>query len=209
MASPGLVRGSAGLASPREGLSKTTGAGLFDEPSPFQERPKKDVFADLSSDDEHVVFVDDIPTYHLLGEPTTSARPPISIETAPLTSTEAIPADDRGSVISVVGHLQPIHDDPNNPIKDPVIWYTSGPDEPDVSLCRDLEGCRATVQRWAKGHGFRAAQSRGDAGIKATFVCSCKGRKTMERGDATLPPEDRRRRQIHGALPGEQQCPFK
>ena len=88
-------------------------------------------------------------------------------------------------------------------------WYSNGEEQPDLSSCTSLQGARTEIQQWALFHGFKAIQLRCDAGVKATFVCRCKGRKTRSQGNETLHPEQRRRVGHEHALPGEAVCPFK
>ena len=86
--------------------------------------------------------------------------------------------------------------------------YQAGPELADAFT---LAVAREQVQSWAAGCGFNVVQKSADQRVgKATFRCSCKGRKFTGGGrNDTLEAGDKRARQTTYALPGESVCPFQ
>ena len=73
-----------------------------------------------------------------------------------------------------------------------------------------LDVARQQCQAWASACGFNIVQKSADrkAG-KATFRCSCKGRKFTGGGNHSIPADDRRTSATTYALPGDNLCPFQ
>ena len=99
---------------------------------------------------------------------------------------------------------------PDPPDTDP--WdspeYLAGPELADAFT---LAVAREQVQDWASACGFNVIQKSADQRVgKATFRCSCKGRKHTGGGrNDTLEAGNKRARQTTYALPGEEVCPFQ
>ena len=85
--------------------------------------------------------------------------------------------------------------------------YITGP---GLTNAYTLGIARQQCQDWAHTCGFNLVQKSADQRIgKATFRCSCKGRKFTGGGrDETADPELRRARPTTYALPGDELCPF-
>ena len=86
--------------------------------------------------------------------------------------------------------------------------YLAGPELADAFT---LAVAREQVQAWASACGFNVVQKSADQTVgKATFRCSCKGRKQSGGGrNDTLEAGNKRARQTTYALPGEAVCPFQ
>ena len=86
--------------------------------------------------------------------------------------------------------------------------YKAGP---QLTGALTLEIAREQCKDWAHHCGFNLVQKSADRRLgKATFRCSCKGRKFTGGGrDESADPEIRRARPVTYALPGEDLCPFQ
>ena len=124
----------------------------------------------------------------------------------PTGTSQAVPAGDSSSP------RDPTPSDAAESPPDIDLWdspeYLAGPELADATT---LSIARDQVRAWAAGCGFNVVQKSADQSVgKATFRCSCKGRKYTGGGrNDSLEAGDKRARQTTYALPGESVCPFQ